>query len=182
MFTVQKIYKDNIEANRAGILDISKDHTGTSTKAFCPGVETWKQNNNEKERVVLFFTVHGFTKTRLSSSSRGHLYKKNTLSQNDEDIEIDVDSVDIETLWELDRYVMNYRKNLSNNPVVSIPHAPNDKRADEQGPAPTPLNQGENKWDNASRSSSLSSSTSDSSSSDNWLFSINSSSGICRFR
>ncbi|GKD09780.1 casein kinase II subunit alpha-like protein [Tanacetum coccineum] len=39
--------------------------------------------------------------------------KNNTLSQNDEDIEIDIDSVDIETLWELDRYVTNYRKNLS---------------------------------------------------------------------
>ncbi|GJT50256.1 transcription factor GTE4-like protein [Tanacetum coccineum] len=77
--------------------------------------------------------------------------KKNTLSENDEEIEIDIDSVDIETLWELDRYVTNYKKNLSKNPVVSVPHAPNEKRADEQGPAPTPLNQGENRGDIASR-------------------------------
>ncbi|GJY16769.1 transcription factor GTE4-like protein, partial [Tanacetum coccineum] len=55
--------------------------------------------------------------------------KKNTLSKNDDEIEIDIDSVDIETLWELDQYVTNYKKNLSKNPVVSVPHAPNDKRA-----------------------------------------------------
>nr|GEV52398.1 hypothetical protein [Tanacetum cinerariifolium] len=75
--------------------------------------------------------------------------KKNTLSQNDEKIEIDIDSVDIETLWELDRYITNYRNNLSKvrrraeiqqaralagndtiqNPVVSVPEAPNEKRA-----------------------------------------------------
>ncbi|PWA94995.1 bromodomain, NET domain protein [Artemisia annua] len=112
--------------------------------------------------------------------------KNNTVSQNDEEIEIDIDSVDIETLWELDRYVMNYRKNLSKvkrraeiqqaralagndtiqNPVVSVPDAPNEKRADEQGPAATAVNQGENRGDNGSRSTSSSSSSSDSSSSD----------------
>ncbi|PWA94992.1 hypothetical protein CTI12_AA054250 [Artemisia annua] len=114
--------------------------------------------------------------------------KSNTLSQNDEEIEVDIDSVDVETLWELDRFVMNYRKNLSkvkrraeiqqeralagNNLVqnpgagVTVPDAPKENRADEQGPAATAVNQGESRGDNASRSSSSSSSSSDSSSSD----------------
>lgn len=40
--------------------------------------------------------------------------KSNTsLSQNDDEIEVDIDSVDVETLWELDRFVLNYKKNLS---------------------------------------------------------------------
>lgn len=40
--------------------------------------------------------------------------KRNTaLSQNDEEIEVDIDNVDVETLWELDRFVANYKKGLS---------------------------------------------------------------------
>ncbi|KAI3755751.1 hypothetical protein L1987_55557 [Smallanthus sonchifolius] len=109
--------------------------------------------------------------------------KSNTsLSQNDDEIEVDIDSVDAETLWELDRFVTNYKKNLSKhrrkaekaralagnvnramlqNPAASIPEAP-EKRADEQNPASSPPNQG---GDNISSSSS-SSSDSGSSSSD----------------
>ncbi|KAM3382595.1 transcription factor GTE3, chloroplastic isoform X1 [Capsicum galapagoense] len=36
-----------------------------------------------------------------------------TFSQQDDEIEIDIDSVDVETLWDLDRFVTNYKKNLS---------------------------------------------------------------------
>ncbi|KAL3635360.1 hypothetical protein CASFOL_019907 [Castilleja foliolosa] len=42
--------------------------------------------------------------------------RRNTeLSQNDDEIEVDIDNVDTETLWELDRFVTNYKKNLSKN-------------------------------------------------------------------
>ncbi|XP_076899928.1 uncharacterized protein LOC143553933 isoform X2 [Bidens hawaiensis] len=112
--------------------------------------------------------------------------KSNTsLSQNDDEIEVDIDSVDAETLWELDRFVTNYKKNLSKhkrkaekaralasnnnramlqNPVPStIPEVLPEKRADEQNPAASQPNQGGN---NMSSSSSTSSSDSGSSSSD----------------
>lgn len=36
-----------------------------------------------------------------------------SVCQEDDEIEVDIDSVDIETLWELDRFVMYYKKNLS---------------------------------------------------------------------
>lgn len=40
--------------------------------------------------------------------------KRNSgLSQHDDEIEVDIDSVDAETLWELDRFVLNFKKNLS---------------------------------------------------------------------
>ncbi|GJV67929.1 transcription factor GTE4-like protein isoform X1 [Tanacetum coccineum] len=45
------------------------------------------------------------------------------------------------------------------NPIVYVPDAPNEQTTDEQGPAPTPLNQRENRGDNASSSSSNSSSS-----------------------
>ncbi|KAL2496820.1 Transcription factor GTE4 [Forsythia ovata] len=37
------------------------------------------------------------------------------LSQCDDEIEVDIDSVDTETLWELDRFIANYKKSLSKN-------------------------------------------------------------------
>ncbi|KAJ0989358.1 hypothetical protein J5N97_007714 [Dioscorea zingiberensis] len=37
------------------------------------------------------------------------------MSQHDDEIEVDIDSVDVETLWELDRFVTNYKKSLSKN-------------------------------------------------------------------
>lgn len=38
-----------------------------------------------------------------------------SLCQNEDEIEVDIDSVDTETLWELDRFVTNFRKSLSKN-------------------------------------------------------------------
>ncbi|KAL0362436.1 UNVERIFIED_CONTAM: Transcription factor GTE4 [Sesamum calycinum] len=38
-----------------------------------------------------------------------------SLSQQDDEIEVDIDSVDTETLWELDRFITNYKKSLSKN-------------------------------------------------------------------
>ncbi|KAL5989568.1 hypothetical protein ACLOJK_010461 [Asimina triloba] len=42
--------------------------------------------------------------------------KRNSeLSQHDDEIEVDIDSFDVETLWELDRFITNYKKSLSKN-------------------------------------------------------------------
>lgn len=38
-----------------------------------------------------------------------------SLSQHEDEIEVDIDSVDTETLWELDRFVTNYKKSVSKN-------------------------------------------------------------------
>ncbi|CAM8955876.1 unnamed protein product [Rhodiola kirilowii] len=39
--------------------------------------------------------------------------KNSSLSHQTKEIEVDIDAVDTETLWELDRFIMNQRKNLS---------------------------------------------------------------------
>lgn len=41
--------------------------------------------------------------------------RSSSLRQHDDEIEVDIDSFDTETLWELDRFVINYRKYLSKN-------------------------------------------------------------------
>lgn len=110
--------------------------------------------------------------------------RNSALSQHDDEIEVDIDSVDAETLWELDRFVTNYKKSLSKNkrkaeiaqaraqavqnalqkaPVMV--EVPKETQADERNVPPSMHVQGGNQADNGSRSSSSSSSSSDSGSS-----------------
>ncbi|KAL3565619.1 hypothetical protein D5086_033665, partial [Populus alba] len=117
--------------------------------------------------------------------------RSSALSQHDDEIEVDIDSVDVETLWELDRFVTNYKKSLSKNKrkaelaiqaradsqlnvqqKISAPvvvEAPKETKADERNVSTLSPNHVEKLGDNGSRSSSSSSSSSDSgsSSSDN---------------
>ncbi|KAI3809597.1 hypothetical protein L1987_19192 [Smallanthus sonchifolius] len=143
-----------------------------------------KRNMTYEEKQKLSTNLQSLPSEKLDSIVQ--IIKKNTsLSQHDDEIEVDIDSVDIETLWELDRFVTNYKKNLSKhkrkaalaqqarveagdiiravNPPTSIPEAPEDN-TNEKTLASTPQNQG-GRGDNASSSSS-SSSDSGSSSSD----------------
>ncbi|KAJ8438273.1 hypothetical protein Cgig2_030638 [Carnegiea gigantea] len=114
--------------------------------------------------------------------------KRNTaLSQHDDEIEVDIDSVDNETLWELDRFVTNYKKNLSKHKRKaeralqaraqamqtaheSIPapvnvEAAKETREGEVNVATSPHVRQERHSENAGGSSSSSSSSSDSGSS-----------------
>uniref|UniRef100_A0A5B6Z0P6 Putative transcription factor GTE4 n=1 Tax=Davidia involucrata TaxID=16924 RepID=A0A5B6Z0P6_DAVIN len=110
-----------------------------------------------------------------------------TLCQHDDEIEVDIDSVDAETLWELDRFVTNYKKSLSKNkrkaelalqaraeaihavpvmnPAPAVVEAPKETKTDERNVSTSSPIQEEMQGDNASRSSSSSSSSSDSGSS-----------------
>ncbi|KAK9056942.1 hypothetical protein SSX86_024307 [Deinandra increscens subsp. villosa] len=144
-----------------------------------------KRNMTYEEKQKLSTNLQSLPSEKLDSIVQ--IIKKNTsLSQHDDEIEVDIDSVDIETLWELDRFVTNYKKNLSKhkrkaalaqqarmesgdinhdvNPSTSILEAPKQNKTTGEKTLATPLNQG-GREDNASSSSS-SSSDSGSSSSD----------------
>lgn len=112
--------------------------------------------------------------------------RNSALCQHDDEIEVDIDGVDAETLWELDRFVTNYKKSLSKKkrkaelasqarlesvvdlqakksaPVVTEVHRgiEGDKNASQSLPTEV-----ENQANNGSGSSSSSSSGSDSGSS-----------------
>lgn len=112
--------------------------------------------------------------------------RSSALSQRDDEIEVDIDNVDAETLWELDRFVTNYKKSLSKikrkaelalqrraeatpavpptNPATGSVDAPKESKTDEKNAATSPA-QGERPGENVSGSSSSSSSSSDSDSS-----------------
>ncbi|XP_065848745.1 transcription factor GTE4-like [Euphorbia lathyris] len=111
--------------------------------------------------------------------------RNSSLSQHGDEIEVDIDSVDAETLWELDRFVTNYKKSLSKNkrkaelaraeaqqnvqqkaPAEGFAGAPQETRtADERNTTTSSPVQVGNPGDNGTRSSSSSSSSSDSGSS-----------------
>lgn len=116
------------------------------------------------------------------------IIKKNrssAVSQHDEEVEVDIDSCDNETLWELDRFVSNYKKSLSKyrrRAQLALERAEaaralqqpshmaqqvqtQTEATSDRGQAPAPPVHGETQQNNASQSSSSSSSSSDSSSS-----------------
>ncbi|KAK6934194.1 NET domain [Dillenia turbinata] len=117
--------------------------------------------------------------------------RNSALFQHDDEIEVDIDSVDAETLWELDRFVLNYRKNLSkkkrraelalqaqaeaghtiqkNSASAAVVEAPKETRTVEEFVSHSSPTINENQGDNASRSSSSSSSSGDSGSSSSGM-------------
>ncbi|VVA90170.1 unnamed protein product [Arabis nemorensis] len=69
--------------------------------------------------------------------------KRNTaVKLRDEEIEVDIDSVDPETLWELDRFVTNYKKGLSKKKrkaELAIQARAEAERNSQQQMAPAPV-------------------------------------------
>ncbi|XP_075668215.1 transcription factor GTE4 [Castanea sativa] len=113
--------------------------------------------------------------------------RNSALCQEDDEIEVDIDSVDAETLWELDRFVTNYKKSLSKHkrkaelaiqaqaeavqnvqekiPAPVVEEVPKESKIGEMIASNLSPVQPEKQVDNGSRSSSSSSSSSDSGSS-----------------
>ncbi|XP_077229658.1 transcription factor GTE4-like isoform X2 [Tasmannia lanceolata] len=123
--------------------------------------------------------------------------RNSALSQHDDEIEVDIDSFDAETLWELDRLVTNYKKSLSKNKrkaelviqargeteqnvqqTDQVTVAVEPPKEDEKNVSSSMPMQGEKHGDNASRSSNSSSSSSDSGSSSTESDSESSSAGL----
>ncbi|XP_024960321.1 transcription factor GTE4-like [Cynara cardunculus var. scolymus] len=163
----------------------SRTPVQTKPKAKDPN----KRNMTYEEKQKLSANLQSLPSEKLDNIVQIIKKSNTSLSQHDDEIEVDIDSVDVETLWELDRFVTNYKKSLSKhrrkaelaqqaralagnanrtmleNPATSIPEAPTEKRAAEKSLAAIPANQGDIRGDNVSRSSSSSSSSSDSGSS-----------------
>ncbi|KAF5188700.1 Transcription factor gte4 [Thalictrum thalictroides] len=113
--------------------------------------------------------------------------RNSSLCQRDDEIEVDIDVVDAETLWELDRFVTNYKKSLSKNKkkvevvvqgsgearhyaqemnlTPAVAEAPKETNQVEKNVSSSSPVQQEKQGDDASKSSSSGSSSSDSGSS-----------------
>ncbi|KAK6946652.1 NET domain [Dillenia turbinata] len=146
-----------------------------------------KRDMTYEEKQRLSINLQSLPSEKLDNIVQIIRKRNSALFQHDDEIEVDIDSVDAETLWELDRFVLNYRKNLSkkkrraelalqaqtevghtvqkNNVSAVIVEAPKETRAVEEFVSRTSPTINENQGDNVSRSSSSSSSSGDSGSS-----------------
>ncbi|KAL2331643.1 hypothetical protein Fmac_019224 [Flemingia macrophylla] len=146
-----------------------------------------KRDMTYEEKQKLSSNLQSLPSEKLDAIVQIIKRRNSALSQHDDEIEVDIDSVDTETLWELDRFVTNYKKSLSKNkrkaelailareraeqnaqqksqaPVVV--EVPKEAPADDRNVPPSLPVQGQIQGDNGSKTSSSSSSSSDSGSS-----------------
>ncbi|KAK4484516.1 hypothetical protein RD792_007100 [Penstemon davidsonii] len=111
-----------------------------------------------------------------------------SLTQQDDEIEVDIDNVDTETLWELDRFVTNYKKSSSKNkrkaeivtqltassepisqemipPTLTVTETPKESKIEEARVASPPVQVEEPGCNDTNQGANQSSSSSDSGSS-----------------
>uniref|UniRef100_A0A2P2LHH6 Transcription factor GTE4 n=1 Tax=Rhizophora mucronata TaxID=61149 RepID=A0A2P2LHH6_RHIMU len=143
-----------------------------------------KRDMTYEEKQKLSTNLQSLPSEKLDNIVQIIKKRNSALSQHDDEIEVDIDSVDAETLWELDRFVTNYKKSLSKNKrkaelamqaravaeqnvqdktvATAVAESPKEAKIDERNvPTSSPV-QVEKQIDNGSRSCSSSSSSSDS--------------------
>ncbi|CAL9059897.1 unnamed protein product [Musa banksii] len=74
-----------------------------------------KRDMTFEEKQKLSNSLQNLPPEKLESIVQIIKKRNSSLSQHDDEIEVDIDSVDVETLWELDRFITNYKKALSKN-------------------------------------------------------------------
>ncbi|RDY14659.1 Transcription factor GTE4, partial [Mucuna pruriens] len=74
-----------------------------------------KRDMTFEEKQKLSTNLQGLPSEKLDAIVQIIKKRNSALNQHDDEIEVDIDSVDAETLWELDRFVTNYKKSLSKN-------------------------------------------------------------------
>lgn len=74
-----------------------------------------KRDMTYEEKQKLSLNLQNLPSDKLDNIVQIIKKRNSAVSQQDDEIEVDIDSVDNETLWELDRYVTNYKKSYSKN-------------------------------------------------------------------
>ncbi|CAL1389691.1 unnamed protein product [Linum trigynum] len=74
-----------------------------------------KRDMTYEEKQKLSTNLQSLPSDKLDNIVQIIRKRNSALLQRDDEIEVDIDSVDAETLWELDRFVTNYKKSLSKN-------------------------------------------------------------------
>ncbi|XP_022734676.1 transcription factor GTE4-like isoform X2 [Durio zibethinus] len=74
-----------------------------------------KRDMTYEEKQRLSVNLQNLPSEKLDSIVQIIKKRNQALFQQEDEIEVDIDSVDPETLWELDRFVTNYKKSLSKN-------------------------------------------------------------------
>ncbi|XWS44577.1 hypothetical protein CRYUN_Cryun15aG0058400 [Craigia yunnanensis] len=148
--------------------------------------DPYKRDMTYEEKQKLSTNLQSLPSEKLDNIVQIIKKRNSSFFQHDDEIEVDIDGVDTETLWELDRFVTNYKKSFSKNkrkaelsiqartgteqivpektPAPVFVEVPKEATTNEQNVSLSPV-EVEKQGDNASRLSSSSSSSSDSGSS-----------------
>ncbi|KAL3849250.1 hypothetical protein ACJIZ3_011132 [Penstemon smallii] len=95
---------------------IQRHHVGRAPVPKKPKAKDLnKRDMTYEEKQRLSTNLQGLPSEKLDAIVQIIKKRSTALSQHDDEIEVDIDNVDAETLWELDRFVTNYKKSLSKN-------------------------------------------------------------------
>ncbi|TYH20279.1 hypothetical protein ES288_A05G418500v1 [Gossypium darwinii] len=75
--------------------------------------DPYKRDMTYEEKQKLSTNLQSLPSEKLDNIVQIIKRRNSAVLQHDDEIEVDIDSVDTETLWELDRFVTNYKKSLS---------------------------------------------------------------------
>ncbi|XP_052882930.1 transcription factor GTE4-like isoform X2 [Gossypium arboreum] len=75
--------------------------------------DPYKRDMTYEEKQKLSTNLQSLPSEKLDNIVQIIKRRDSTVLQHDDEIEVDIDSVDTETLWELDRFITNYKKSLS---------------------------------------------------------------------
>ncbi|MFQ6647632.1 hypothetical protein Gotur_021183 [Gossypium turneri] len=75
--------------------------------------DPYKRDMTYEEKQKLSTNLQSLPSEKLDNIVQIIKRRNSAVLQHDNEIEVDIDSVDTETLWELDRFVTNYKKSLS---------------------------------------------------------------------
>ncbi|KAL5864755.1 hypothetical protein ACOSQ3_002269 [Xanthoceras sorbifolium] len=99
-----------------------------------------KRDMTYEEKQKLSTNLQSLPSEKLDNIVQIIRKRNSSLFQHDDEIEVDIDSVDAETLWELDRFVTNYKKSLSKNKrkaeLAIQARAEAEQNMQQQAPAP----------------------------------------------
>ncbi|CAN4117569.1 unnamed protein product [Withania somnifera] len=88
---------------------------GSKTKSKPKAKDPNKREMTYDEKQKLSTNLQNLPSEKLENVVQIIKKRNSSLCQQDDEIEVDIESVDTETLWELDRFVTNYKKSLSKN-------------------------------------------------------------------
>lgn len=160
--------------------NMARSRTLSSKKPKAKELNKREMTYDEKQKLSM--DLQNLPSEKLDSVVQIIKKRNPSLSQKDDEIEVDIDTFDTETLWELDRFVTNFKKGVNKNKRKAEESIENEPNVQENNPPPVVVDapkesekaiQTEKKveeevahGDNKSSSSSSSSSVSGSSSSD----------------
>lgn len=118
MDNARVLERSDSTAHAAALEAPPKPHAGTARPPVLKKPKARDPNKREMtfwEKQRLSNDLQDLPAEKLDNVVQIIKKRNSSLNQHDDEIEVDIDSFDVETLWELDRFVTNYKKSITKN-------------------------------------------------------------------